>query len=413
MFSVNPLNNRSLKLYLNFLAFTFLIFGCDVFDDDNHRIRPDIPFLSLIELDTLWAKHSGQIRRITVAVSPAAAALNAVMTCQITSPGGATTHFRLLDDGGSQKPRDALGFADTLSGDRIAGDGMFSRRISAKFAQLVGIYKFTFDLMTDVAVTPQMLEVSVRVLENTPPQIVRFLAPDEINREFFVIVQDSNGSADIALVNLVRLEAYARPEAVYPMTRSNDSAWYWIQPRGYGAGLRTGNYPWSVRVADWTMRQSNQFVQSDSIEVHFTNGPPSIRSVTGPDTVWVSANETVVFYYLVKVDDVNSAFDLDSLLLTIRDPEREVAHFVYFDDGGLPDASLDSIAGDGVFTAGFSADSTSRTGVLFTFTWLPTDRSPQRGLIYSNNLVILRRVSAPDRTKTEAAFHSKYTKIDW
>jgi hypothetical protein len=94
---------------------------------------------------------------------------------------------------------------------------------------------------------------------------------------------------------------------------------------------------------------------------------------------------------LVRDDQGNGDIQRLDLEITRPDevnPDSNVFVFAgHYEDNGI---GLDTTAGDGVFAAGFSADSSSRTGVLFTFTWTPVDWALQNGEPFRTTLVFLR-----------------------
>ncbi len=400
--------------FKSLILIIFIISSCNFWEPDNNPILPENAILEILSLDSIWVKDLNQKRQIAISVKPKLKTSDIYIECQITGSDD-TSYFKLLDDGNSQILNDSSNYADSLSGDRFAGDGVFTRYISAHFASSIGVYKFVFKCINSNYLEVQPCSIYVQVRENTRPFIVRFNTPDSLGlfNDFYAIVQDSEGAFDITLVNLVRKEAYFRTEAVYSMTQVDDTTWFWRSSAGVGAGLCTGYYPWSVRVADWTLRQFNQFVECVPVLIYFENSPPIVNSVSGPDTIWLVSNERVIFHYLIDVKDPQTALDLDTLLLTISDPEKEIINFTYFDDGGLINGtSFDSIAGDGIYTAGFSVDSTSRTNVWFTFTWIPTDRSPQRGSPDKTHLIILHREGTTNGFNVDKSIKNNYININ-
>ena len=302
-----------------------------------------------------------------------------------------STHFRLYDDGGFTVHSDNLGFADSLSGDRVPGDGVFARCISSRFTEREGEYLLTFSLPDSFGVDSLYATLTVR--RNSEPDITGFTAPDSIpsgeSSDFTALVGDQDGLNDVAQVEVVRLDGGVR---AWQMTRQDSLLWRWQGEPGIAAGIPTGSYPFVVRAQDYYLTLTGDFIASNVASVWLENLPPVVVSVDGPDTVWIPANDTVLFDYRIKVRDGQGVADLDSLMLKLSRPDDAnpdsnvvVRDTTYFDDGAWPD----SLAGDGIYTAGFSATPTARTGIPFTFRWTPTDRSPQRGESYYTTLVLL------------------------
>ncbi len=342
------------------------------------------PVLTPVEVDSIWVLGSERMHRIAVRVTPAEPSAGDEMACVIDGPGQVGT-FRMFDDGGFGRWVDAPDFADSLSGDHLPGDGVFARRINAAFADREGEYRFTFTLSSQPASDPLQVDVTVR--RNSPPVFSVVIMPDSVpsgsrGLSFTAMVHDPDGDDDIASVGLIHP---ASPGLTYPMERTDDSVWVWLNEPSIAAGLTAGFYTFVIRASDYYLDQIDSWVESDPDSCWLENLPPAVVTVDGPDTVWVSPSDAVQFSYVISVTDDQGSLDLDSLLLVISDPDSVVEQYFYFDGVGL-----DTVVGDGRFVAGFSADAGSRIGVVFTFAWTPTDRSPQRGETYYTTLIILR-----------------------
>jgi hypothetical protein len=166
--------------------------------------------------------------------------------------------------------------------------------------------------------------------------------------------------------------------------------------------VKTGNYRTYPLVADRYLSERDQFVQGDPQLIWIENAPPSIDTVVGPDTVWIPLGDTVIFSYDIRVSDPQTAEDLDSLLMTITRPadngdgEVVMGRFFYKDDG----QQLDSLAGDGRYRAGFSANEHNRLDTPFTMTWTPVDRAGQHGASMQTHLVLMLQLDRVERIST-------------
>jgi hypothetical protein len=343
-----------------------------------------------IGLDSLFVLDSPNYHQLVISAYPADWAAGRTMVCVI-SGAGVTTQFLLYDDGGLGRWHDTTGFTDAVSGDQIAGDGYFSRRITSAFASAIGTYRFTFSFVGGAG-SVDSLRQSVQVVHNSPPTVVQFSAPDslhsgQIGSPFTTTVLDPDGQIDITSVELSFMHP-RRDSVYYAMDRQSDTTWSLVPSPAIAAGIPTGNYRFFVRATDWS---GEGRAYSDTQAVAIENLPPRIMLTVGPDTVWVSPGDTARFHYDVIVADDQTPLDLDTLLLTLtrRDTtsgeEVFVAKFSYFDDG----TGLDSLTGDGGYRAGFSADINSHQQTPFTFTWTPTDHSPQHGTSAQNVMVIM------------------------
>jgi hypothetical protein len=370
-------------------VFVLLLTACP--DNPTPPPPPLKPALSLISFDSLMVVGSPRYQLMAVKLYPINDAAGGELFCLIQG-GDVSTHFRLYDDGELAVHYDNLGFTDSLSGDRVPGDGVFARRVSSRFTEREGEYLLTFSLPDSFGVDSLYAILTVR--RNSEPDITGFTAPDSVpsggeEAVFSALVGDADGWRDLANVAIVKLDGVER---AWQMTRQDSLLWRWQGEPGIAAGIPTGSYLFVVRAQDYYLTLTGDFVASAIADVWLENLPPVVVSVDGPDTVWIPANDTALFDYRIEVRDDQGIADLDSLLLELSRPDDAnpdsnvvVWDTTYFDDGEW----LDSLAGDGIYTAGFSATPSNRTGVPFTFRWTPTDRSPQRGESYYTTLVLL------------------------
>ncbi|MDP8240284.1 MAG: hypothetical protein P9X24_14440 [Candidatus Hatepunaea meridiana] len=334
-------------------------------------------------IDTIWVVGSEQWHTIMVRVNPPTPTYGREMLCQIRSEG-LSTHFRLYDDGSLGRWFDAAGFADYISGDQLPDNGVYTRRVNSLFTGHEGEYSFKFGLSDGEP--PDSLEIIITLRYNSTPEISELSYPDSIysgedSLIFSAIVIDPEGEDDIAFVEVVNLDLQ---NTVYPMTRLDDSTYVWYNESHIAAGLPTGLHPFVIRAADHYLNQSQDAVSSNTLPIWLENLPPQIIEIAGPDTVELPVEGTKTFEYTIIVSEDQDFSDLDSLLLEIRDSQIVKARIVYFDDGEQPDL----VALDGRYHAGFTVADTNKTDV-YTFTWTPTDRSPQRGEAVSRTLVFV------------------------
>jgi len=367
--------------------------GCQ---DSAPTPTPSITPTAVLSTDSVWLLNTGMIHRVTVKITPGESGDGRTVTGIITGYG-ISASFRLADDGGLNKLIDAPAFADSASGDDDAHDGIFSRRLTSRWAATEGDYR----LAVAVSGSPLIdtLVVTVKVRLNQPPEIHSITFPDSIHSgvkdlQFRTVISDPDGISDLASVKLIKYRT-ATTEMGYDMFRQNDSLWLYKNRPEIAQWLPTGWIEFRVRAQDTFGNQTESPLDSVWLE----NNPPAIVSVSGPDTVAVPPSDSIHFYYFVSVKDDQGFGDLDSLLLTISSEGRPPANFYYADNGDS--AKFDSIAGDGRYTAWFKADSTSRRNVLFTFTWTPTDRTGQSGEPLQTTLVIVDDSTATESPKGE------------
>jgi hypothetical protein len=350
--------------------------------------------LIVLEIDHIMILGSEELHRITVSVKPKEDAENREMSCLIR--GGETiAEFQLYDDGGFGRWQDASDFADSISGDHLADNGVFTRRISSLFTYCDGGFDFTFSLSGDNP--PDAVTKNINVVFWNPRPVIRSVDyPDSIKSGeselfFSTVVVDSNGQDDIVEVELACLESdqYISDYKTFPMSARNDTIWEWKCIPSIAAGLPTGDYPLYIKAADFYRKQNTEHVSSELTYVWFENLPPRVTDVFGPDTVWLPESGSKNFEYTIVVEDDQGLTDLDSLVLELWDQERVKYNGQYFDDGDSSDTQSDSIAGDGRYNAGFRVTYDKEPYITYTFIWTPYDRTSQRGETFTTSLVFM------------------------
>ena len=355
------------------------LIGCP---DDPILPPPPPQGMTVISFDSIWVVDSEQMHTISIRVEPPELAEDRQMRCQIRG-SGVSTHFGLYDDGGHGHWYDAIGYADSISGDHSPGNGIFTRCVSSLFTGHEGEYDFIFALSGEPP--PDTLTVSVNVRRNAVPEIISFDSPDSVRSGegllFTTVVRDSNAKSDIFKVELVCGDS---GDFIHPMTPTNDDTWIFSDP-SIAAGLATGTHPVFVRTSDYYLEQIGQSVASDPVDVWLENLPPVIVDVVGPDTIWLPVEGVEIFDFEIIVNDDQGPGDLAGLLLHLTSTSDVDWDTLYYDDG----KGVDSTAGDGLYHAGFSITADKTPNVLYTFTWTPTDYSPQQGEPFVTTLLIL------------------------
>lgn len=379
-----------------FLVISILLSGCK--DNPTHPIPSSNEGMTLIYMDSVFVLGSDRIsNRIVIRVEPPELAEDRTMYCQI-SGGHVSTHFRLYDDGSLNRVEDNIRFADTSSHDQAADDGLFTRWINSRFTVNSGDYLFTF-FLTGVP-PPDTIRVTVTVQPNSSPGISSFTLPDSINsgnhgQLFTATVFDEEGFSDVVEVHLNRYNSISlsTSAATYNMSRTNDSTWTWGNTPGIAVGVSTGYSYYTVTAFDFIGLILGDSVESQPDSCWLENLPPHIISVEGPEEVILPEVDSTKFHYIITVSDDQGNYDLDSLLLILSDIDGVLGGFVYFDDGDL--SSFDSVAYDGRYTATFSVTPDKTPGRLFTFEWIPTDKSSQHGESFFTTLIFLPSQSTP------------------
>lgn len=414
MTTLSLIPNRYLRPFTGALLLGVLALALSGCPDPSPTPIEQHGFL-LVELDTVWVLGAERYHRIVMRAFPVGWGAGRELRCQIVG-GGVATHFQLYDDGSSRIRHDSEGFADTLSGDALAGDGVYTRRVNEGFASNEGRFNLLF-AFADPPVSGDTLRSSVRIVRNSAPVVISFSTPDSIRSghaasedSVQVVVLDPDGQNDVKSVTVEAIAQEADIEQqfyVAAMDRKNDTTWSLKLPASVAVGAVTGVYEFRPFVRDWILSQAGErAVRGDSSLIWLENLPPRIQNVTGPDTVWVTLNDTTRFQFDVRVADDQSTLDLLFLEMNLTrrndtdDEDVLLLRKEYFDDGGFADStSLDTLAGDGVFSAGFSADRNSRRGIPFTFAWNAFDKTGQSGdTIKSVMVIMLEGNGSPRRT---------------
>ena len=364
--------------------------GCS---KSSHKPDPPVSGLSLIQLDSVWVYNSELMRKVVVRAENIDLT-NRTILGMIVAENGDSLQFRLYDDGNEGDWNDADQFAAGSSGDIVPGDFVFARQINSQFADNTGEYSFSFTLSESNS--PELLITEILVRHNSPPDFISHSEDDSVfsggfGDIFTVTLADAEGQGDIvgSEVVIFRSTPPSGNASYFDMHRSLNNQWSWNDKAPISTGLMTGVYPAAFRAQDKYLHQIDGWAYSDTFSVWLENLPPSITSVEGPDTIWIprQGGDTVYFDFSVIVEDDQGVTDLDTLYLNLFIADSgEVWRNFYIDGWGL----LDTIALDGIYRPGFSADSSNTTPRTFLFKWTPIDKTGQRGEVFETYLVFRR-----------------------
>lgn len=395
---------RVIALFLIAVAL-FATVGCD--DGNPPIVVPNPKYGLNVTMDTLWILGSSKRNRITVDVNPKDIPANSRVRCQVSN----AAMFYLYDDGGLDPIGDSNGFADTLSGDADAGDRVFTRYVNSMFTVNSGTYIFTFSLPDSV--NRDTVRVTVNVRTNSSPTVVSYTIPDSLpsgssGSLIEGVVLDPDGLSDIASVELF----FPFERISYPLSQTNDSTWQWLHEPYVAKRLQTDNYPVMIRAFDYTGSSSQGWNQNNGDYCWIENLPPSVRSVEGPDTVYLPQEGELFFSYTITIDDDQTPQDLDILTLTMLDGTRIIFDSTYYDDGD----GIDTTAGDGQYSVGFRVSANNQPNIRYTFEWTPTDLADQTGETFTTTLIFLRSEGTPElnpvgETSISRGFKRQYQNI--
>ncbi len=352
--------------------------GCD---GNDPIFIPPVEYGLTVTMDSLWILGSSKKHQIKVEVQPKDIPQGSRVRCQISN----ASMFYLYDDGGVDPIGDSNGFADTLSGDSNAGDGVFTRYVTSLFTVEPGEFIFTFSLPDSIHLDTARVTLTVRA--NSSPTVVFYTIPDSLpsgssGSLIEAELQDPDGLDDVAFAELF----LPRQRISFPLSQVNDSTWQWLHEPYVGRGLQTDRYPVMVRAFDYAGASSQGWDQGRSDYCWIENLPPIVRNVEGPDTVYLPEEGERLFDYIVTVEDEQTALDLDELMLVMLDDSRIVFDSTYYDDGD----GIDTTAGDGKYGVGFRVSANNQPDILYTFEWTPVDLVGQIGETFTTTLIFLR-----------------------
>jgi len=382
------------------------VLGCE---NNSTEPEPHHPSLKLIQLDSVWVLNSERLQNVTVEAENIISG-DVTVLCIIQDNSNQNSQFMLYDDGNAGRWENSNEFADSLSGDSVPGDGVFSRRITSNFAADIGEHTFTFILNTDnFADTISALAL---VRNNSPPEFVSHTEDDSVfsggvGDNFTIALSDIDGNVEIANADVViyRSSPPSEDAAYFEMDRIADDQWSWNDKATISVGLATGDYSVAYRAQDNYFSQIEEWTYSDTFSVWLENLPPTITSVEGEDTVWIpqSSSDTISFDFTITVEDDQSVTDLDTLHLTLLNSDDvELAKFIYIDGRG----GLDTTPLDGIFRSGFSANGSNQAPAEYKFLWTPTDKAGNTGETFESHLLFLRS----EEMSTQSGYDNDYDK---
>jgi hypothetical protein len=337
-------------------ALWLIVSGCSKNEDSPFAPAPATEVAWLTTLPNLvfstTAYYPVQVQ-VLAAMPQAIDSVHAVIT---TPTGQSSIRFRLYDDAGYFQREDALDFCSPYSGDLVANNGVFTRQVSAQFADTVGLHyiKVAAWINNESAWTPQD---TILVALSLPPQWSSLILPDTLYSGFpplqiNVSVFDPDAAAGDSVAS-VQMSLYSPlgillgdPADLIPLDQS-----HFGQTIGadFAVGRQTGFYTFAFRAWDTFAMISDSLGQS----VYMENLAPHLSGpifALGDTIILPSPGDTTYFPISVRCWDDQTLADILEVHVQAVKPDLDTGSVVELFDDGEIDISGDSLAGDSIFT---------------------------------------------------------------
>lgn len=290
--------------------------------------------------------------------------------------------FTLRDDAGYPVIEGEPEFVSQKSGDVVAGDGIFTRRINSLFTDTEGDFTAEFHVFTEDSTVSSVSEYNINVYENQPPILSEpDSLPDALESGFSpfslnITVIDPQGWEDIAQVKF-ELILDNIPKGTYLMADPDmDSVFTYYMEPSFAAGMGTGDYIFRFSAEDFL----GDITCSPDYPVFIENLPPvlslwkvnpdSIQDSTyvGPDTVLIlpDTGEIAELKVTIDVQDPQGQDDIEYVYINYeRPPHHQPPDSIWTYGYPMADNGLawdlekylenlpflgDEEAGDGIYT---------------------------------------------------------------
>ena len=360
------------KNYITILALCLmclLLFSCSEDEGEITEALPP-PQLESIDLPSKMALNSDYFHYFQAGITGDLAGI-AVTCIMLDSLDSEIGEFTLRDDAGAFEILDEPDFASVFSGDVVAGDGIFTRKVNSLFTDYEGYFSARFIV---TACDSDMIfqdEYPLEVYENQPPQLYTPNLPSILVSGFEpfnleIEVTDPQGYSDIAAV---QFEVHPLGNE-YPMEDpENDGFFTYYLEASFAAGIFPADYVFIFTAID----SIGEISAPVNVNVYIENDPPILiepmLEAEGITTYPSSGDsllsipdpgDTTMVKVTVKVSDPQTLLDIDSVYINYQRPTGIWTMGYPMADNGLEwDLELylqglpylgDETAGDSVFT---------------------------------------------------------------
>ena len=335
-------------------------------DDDNSITEPHVP------LHVSSAVYPEKMVLLsdyfyTFQVSLVGSDIEATVLCAIyNSVNTELGIFTLRDDAGYFPIEGEVDFASAYSGDVVAGDGIYVRKVKSSFAVSEDEYRAVFKVTSIDSTVDTTFEYSINVYENDAPVInvpnppLDTLASGFDAFDINMLVTDPQGREDIAEVKFELLLGGAPLGTSYFLDDPDlDSIFTHHFEPSFAAGLMSSIYDFRFSAED----SLGEITYLPDITVYIENTKPILlNAMTDIDSIFIVPDPGDISYVLitVEVSDPQTLADIDSVKINYERPTQGWTFGYPMADNGLEwnlDLYLqglpylgDEIAGDGIFT---------------------------------------------------------------
>jgi len=373
------------------LALLALWAGCS--QDHNTAVSPPAP-LEVSWLSTLpnLVLETTVFYPIQVQVSGAGPQdVDSVKAAIEDQTGQTIAQFFLYDDAGAYLHNDAPGFCDSLSGDLVANNGIFSRLVNSRFASATGDYHIQVSAWAQ-GQTAQTSPDTVIVAQSQPPQLSNLILPDTLASGFAPLQisleaydPDTPTGDSVATVEM-RLFS---PEGVLLgtpfMLEKLDKVLYGMTiSANFAVGHPTGSYTFAFRAWDTFATVSDSL----GAVTCMINLAPYLADPILPDTVIRPApGDTAYFPITIRCWDDQTLADIVAVNIQALKPDLTWGSLVELFDDGQADVSGDTLAGDSIYTRIVSIYPSNLLG-LYQFHFRSQDQAGNQSEIVDSLWVI-------------------------
>jgi len=343
--------------------------GCE--DEPTGGETTPTPWITEWEVPARMAYNSPRTYRITVMVEDAQGPQNVPFALGTIVGDSATVDtFSLWDDGSYYSVAASPPWADSISGDLVPGDGIFSRRITGQFVDHDATVSFRFDATDSDGHTALSVEAAVELRANSAPVLEDPQLPDTLVSRFDPVTLSVRASDPDDQDSLVRvwLDVEGSGKGEIALTGPDqDQRWSVTIDRYFAAGIM-GAYPFNFYGEDTFQEIGGPVGQTVLVE----NNPPVISNLVAPDTMVLPTeavgSDTALLF--LNVDDDQTSADVWAVYFTSvrNDTVPNPTVFYLFDDG----SGADVTAGDGIYSQGIVLFWDDPPG-KYTFTFIAQD----------------------------------------
>jgi len=320
-----------------------------------------------------------------------AADIDSVLASISNDAGQDVAQFSLFDDANfyEHNTPDTI-FCSKFSGDVIANDGIFSRRINALFAGASpGSYNFQVTVWHGEGSIKSPLD-TVIVAQSVPPELSGLIFPDTLSSGFSpqqislqVIDPDDPG---VDSVTAVYMKLYS-PESAFLDSIALET----LGSNRYGTTLQadlavarpSGDYIFAFRALDTFETMSDSLGKS----VYMENLAPYLNDSVLPDSIPRPTLEDTTFALAVKCWDDQTVADILTVTIQAQKPDLTWGSVIeLFDDGNIS-AYGDTLAGDSVYTRIVSISPSNDLG-LYLFHFKGEDKAGNQSEIVDSLWVV-------------------------